>query len=105
MTQPLTEDDVGADIPHLRQMDKMTVANACMSLLALDLPIHIRQELDGWRESRTPHDSARLTNALWYWQLRTPNPQVISIIADIDAAADECAGCQIPNRHLREDKP
>jgi hypothetical protein len=105
MTPPnRSDDDLGPDIPHLRQCPRVNVGLACMELLAFDLPHHIRQELEAWRETRTPHDAVRLTNALWYWQKATPNPVVLRIVGDIDKLAEDTAGCKIPNRHLREEK-
>ena len=87
---------------HLRQIDPETVSDLCDRAEAITSPsaVHIRMEIDGFRQSATPWDATRLANILDNYRYRN-TPEVKALVADLDAAAEVCAGVAPSNRHSR----
>lgn len=93
MTEP-------TDIPHLRQIVTATVADLCERAVKIAADSYsLRIEIEGFRISRTPWDATRLANALD--NLVERSAAVQSLVADLDAAAEDCAGLVPSNRHAR----
>lgn len=85
---------------HLRQIPSETVSALCDRAEAIVGPtaLHIRVEIDGLRASCTPWDATRLANALDNYR---NTDEIKSLVADLDAAAEDCAGVVPSNRHSR----
>lgn len=88
------------DIPHLRQIAAETTTELCDRAIRIAADSYsLRVEIEGFRLSRTPWDATRLANALD--NLVERSAAVQSLVADLDAAAEDCAGLVPSNRHAR----
>lgn len=88
------------DISHLRQIAAASVAELCDRAVRIAADSYsLRIEIEGFRLSRTPWDATRLANALDHLVERSAAIQ--SLVADLDAAAQDCAGPVPLNRHVR----
>ena len=95
---------MSSDIPHLRRMSSQAAADICARVSRLaGMPYVIKREARAFADSRTPWDATRLANALDHVprEDRHFRAEIIDLIADIDRAAEECAGCVPTNRRCR----
>jgi len=91
------------DIPHLRQIDARFAAEACArAIAAVPDDYGVQLEAEAFRVSRTPWDATRLANALAITHLRGEG--VWTLVLDLDAAAEDCAG-MAPSNRLPRDPP
>ena len=85
---------------HLRQIPCEIVSDLCDRAEAIVGPtaLSIRIEIDGLRASCTPWDATRLANALDNYR---NTDEIKALVADLDAAAEDCAGLVPGNRQSR----
>lgn len=71
---------------HLQPIDEAIVEELYARVRALPVPLHVRLELDAFRESRTPWDAMRLANALHHPMLAP------ALVKELDALVQERGG-------------
>lgn len=98
-SQPLPT-DLGPDHPHLNQMGTDVVAALCFQALNIAWSSnHVKLEVEGFKQSRSAWDGARLANALCAFD--PGHPDVVDLVRAIDRATEEAAGIPLPNRKNR----
>lgn len=87
------------DLPHLRQINSISVDSLCDRADAIPIAENrmVRLETQAFRESRTPHDATRLANVLAY--RRAEHESIDALVRDLDTEAERCAGVVPANRH------
>ena len=100
MTSQPDTSDIAPDSSHLNQMGALLVATLCMDALRIaGSSVHVRTEVEGFKQSRSAWDATRLANALWFFE--QGHPESAALVETIDREAEKTAGFPLPNKARR----